>query len=132
MPKEKFKFIIPIYIHLGKKKYFLNLNQYRNWHYQVNNKLKVLFKDILYNYNPLISTQKHDNEVSINYVYYAPDKRNRDLMNVIAVVDKYFQDSLVVSGVIKDDNTSIIKKIKIKYGGVDKSNPRIEAQLKDI
>jgi len=108
------------------------LNQYRNWHYHVNNKLKVLFKEILHNYNPLMTSQNHNNEISINYVYYAPDKRNRDLMNVIAVVDKYFQDALVVANLIKDDNTSIIKKIQIKYGGVDKENPRIEAELKDL
>ena len=132
MPKEKFKFTIPIYLYLGKKKYFLNLNQYRNWHYHVNNKLKVLFKEILHNYNPLMNSQNHNDEISINYVYYAPDKRNRDLMNVIAVVDKYFQDALVVANLIKDDNTSIIKKIQIKYGGVDKENPRIEAELKDL
>ena len=39
---------LPISITYGKKKvkkYYLNLNGYRNWHYQISNKLKILFKE---------------------------------------------------------------------------------------
>ena len=39
---------------------------------------------------------------------------------------------LFCTGCTMIHNTSIIKKIQIKYGGVDKENPRIEAELKDL
>ena len=70
-------------------KFYLNLNQYRNWHYQVNNKLKRIFKDKIEPQMDFVLKGK----VKITYEYYAPDKRKRDLMNIVSVVDKYFQDA---------------------------------------
>lgn len=107
------------------KRVGLNLNQYRNWHFQVNAKLKRDFKnEIKENLKFVI-----EGAVKIEYIYYAPDRRKRDLMNVISVVDKYFQDALVERGCIEADDMGIVKEINAKYGGIDVVDPRIEATL---
>lgn len=72
---------------------------------------------------------KIEGEVKIQYDYYAPDKRKRDLMNVISVVDKFFQDALVERGCIEDDNLSIVKEVNCRYIEIDKQNPRLEATI---
>lgn len=103
----------------------MNLNQYRNWHYQTSNKLKILFKEQVKGNLDFSFLGK----IEISYVYYAPDKRKRDLMNVIAVVDKFFQDALVEEGCIVTDDTDTVIKITSIYAGVDKNNPRVEATI---
>ena len=50
-------------------------------------------------------------------------------MNVIAVVDKFFQDALVEEKCIPTDDTDTVVKITSIYAGVDRSNPRIEATI---
>jgi hypothetical protein len=121
--------ILPIFGMKAKnKRVALNLNQYRNWHYLVNSKLKREFKaDIKENLNFVIK-----GAVEIQYKYYAPDNRKRDLMNVVAVVDKYFQDALVETGCIEADDMSIVKKVTARYLGIDRKNPRIEATIKPL
>jgi hypothetical protein len=117
---------LPIWIKCGKKKRYLNLNQYRNWHYQVSNNIKKKFKEqVGGNLDFSILGQ-----VEIDYVYYAPDKRKRDLMNVIAVADKFFQDALVETGCIETDDTDTVVKITSLFGGTDKEDARIVATIK--
>jgi hypothetical protein len=41
------KLEMPLAIKLGKKKYSITLNTYRNLHYQVSNKLKKEYKEIV-------------------------------------------------------------------------------------
>jgi len=121
--------ILPIFGMKAKnKRVALNLNQYRNWHYLVNSKLKREFKaHIKENLNFVVK-----GAVEIQYKYYAPDNRKRDLMNVVAVVDKYFQDALVETGCIEADDMSIVKKVTARYLGIDRKNPRIEATIKSL
>jgi len=127
MPNEV-KITLPTYSFSGKNKHYLNLNQYRNWYYGVSNNLKK-------NYKKTISDSldfKFDGQVEIKYQYYAPDRRVRDLMNVVSVVDKFFQDAMVDKGCIIADDTSIVKKITVDYMGIDKTNSRIEATVKKV
>ena len=106
----------------------LNLNQYRNWHYRVSSNVKRNYYYAIQEYLNFEFT----GEVAIHYEYYAPDKRVRDLMNVVSVVDKFFQDSMVMCGCILADDTSIVKDITVKYMGIDRGNSRIEATVKSI
>ena len=127
MSKEV-KVSLPTFSFSGKKKIQLNLNQYRNWHHYVNSNVKR-------NYSLAIQHMLHfkfDGEVSIHYDYYAPDKRVRDLMNVVSVVDKFFQDAMVVRGCILADDTSIVKNLSASYMGVEKGNSRIEATITSV
>ena len=122
------KVILPVMLMKKNNKFYLNLNQYRNWHYQVNNKLKRIFKDQIEPQMDFVLKGK----VKIKYEYYAPDKRRRDLMNIVSVVDKYFQDALVERGCIEADDTSIVIEITGLYSGIDKENPRVEATINSI
>jgi len=116
---------LPIFLHKGRKKYHLNLNQYRNWHYLISNTLKKQFKQTIYSQLNFTFDQK----IQISYIYYAPDKRKRDLMNVIVVIDKFFQDALTEYNCIKSDDTDTVVEVKCQYGGVDRENPRVEASI---
>ena len=118
---------LPIYIQRGRKRYYLNLNRYRNWHYRLSNDLKVCFKTtIKYQLN-----FRFDQKIQIKYTYYAPDNRKRDLMNVIAVVDKFFQDAMTENHCIPSDDTDTVIAVSCTYGGIDRKNPRIEAHISE-
>ena len=127
MPKEV-KITLPTHSFSGKKKLYLNLNQYRNWHHSVSSNVK---RNYYYSIQDKLDFE-FSGEVSIHYKYYAPDKRVRDLMNVVSVVDKFFQDSMVMCGCILADDTSIVKNITAKYMGIDRGNSRIEATIKSV
>lgn len=114
---------LPLYItNRSNKRKWLTLNNYRNWHYQVSNDIKRRFKaDISRMLNFRIN-----GKVKIEYFYFAPDKRTRDLMNVISVVDKFFQDAMVEFGCIETDDLSTVVEVNSCYMGIDKANPRLD------
>jgi CRISPR/Cas system endoribonuclease Cas6 (RAMP superfamily) len=123
------KVISPLHITLSKKegakKYHLNMNNYRNWHYQVSNNLKKKYKEI-------ISWQiegKKFTVANMEYRLFYPDKRRRDKMNVIAVIDKFFMDALVESGCIEDDNDKYVGEVLIRVPEIDRDNPRCEINI---
>jgi hypothetical protein len=127
--EKDIKVLLPIRITIGKRRlrrFYLNLNQYRNWNTFVSNDIKKAFQE---NVSKRLDF-KFNSEVEVDYTYYAPDSRVRDLMNVISVVDKFFQDTMTSSGCIVSDDTKTVKKITCKYGGIDRENPRIEAVIK--
>jgi len=48
--KSVLKITMPLHIEFGKKKirkYYMNINSYRNMHYQISNKLKIEYKKIV-------------------------------------------------------------------------------------
>jgi len=53
-------------------------------------------------------------------------------MNIISVVDKYFQDVLSHAGIIKDDNWKIVKKITVLPVIVDKELPETICRIRVI
>jgi hypothetical protein len=116
---------LPIAIYKNGNRFSLNLNQYRNWHYQSSNKIKSIFSIEIEGRLDFV----FDGPVMINYNYYAPNRRKVDLMNVVSVVDKFFQDAMVNKGCIEADDISIVKRVKATYRGIDRDNPRIEATV---
>ena len=116
---------MPLYIVMGvkkKKKFYLNLNQYRNWHYQVSNNLKIAYKDMAHPYIKDLSFQK----VKLSFILYKGSKRKMDRSNVLCIHEKFFCDALVESGCMPDDNDDYIVSSKYLTGGIDKSNPRVD------
>ena len=61
--------------------------------------------------------------IEIVYQLIARNNKKFDSMNVIAIVDKYFQDVLSYVGIIKDDNWKVVKKITVLPVIVDKGLP---------
>ena len=85
------------------------MNNYRNWHYQTSNKIKHNVSDYLRQFDfPLFD------KVSITYTLVFKDKVKRDIMNFVAVADKFILDHLVTIGSLRDDNYHYVRSYKIK------------------
>lgn len=95
--------IIDDFVQVGNKKIKLNLNVYRNLHYQVNNKAKIIFKEKLLNDYPELSLIRSDS-IHVNYDIIPNNKQKFDTMNIVSIVDKFFLDALVNIGCIPDDD----------------------------
>ncbi len=54
------------------------------------------------------------------FTYYSDSKRSGDLSNKWQSIEDTFTDV----GIIEDDNWFILPDIHMKFGGVDKNNPR--------
>lgn len=124
------KLTCPVKIEMGSKKlrtYYLNLNNYRNWHYQVSNKLKVMFKGLMHSQLKDIKPVKEVH--SITYTIFFGSKRRADLMNIGTVVDKFLCDALQEYNIIPDDDKEFLHTFIFEYGGIDKGNPRVEVTI---
>lgn len=72
--------------------------------------------------------QSIDTPVHIRYLFYMATRRKVDKLNLQACAD----DLLVESGILKDDNSSIVKShdgTRVLY---DKQNPRTEIYITDF
>ena len=98
---------------VGKRKYNLSMNTYRNLHHQISSRLKRDVKAYMMQFN----IKSYTKPVRIHYTIYFKDQRKRDLMNFVAVVDKFALDALVERGVIKDDNYKYVVGYTVDYGG---------------
>ena len=92
-----YNFALPCYLYLGSKKLSLNLNWYRNAHYQTLNKTKQ-------SYAPIKVAMFRADKIRVSYTLVWNSNRRTDFMNWIAVADKYFLDWLVSMGCITDDD----------------------------
>lgn len=128
--KNVWKLNLPIRVPVSKKSYFLiNLNVYRNAHYQILNKAKQTFKEMVMNE---IKQLPFFNSISLTYVLYPQTHRKQDVANVCSVVDKFFCDALTEAGKLTDDNYDYLKNIHYCFGSVDPSNPRVEVYIQNI
>lgn len=60
----------------------------------------------------------------LRFTYYSDSKRSGDLSNKWQSIEDTFTDC----GIIEDDNWFILPDIHMKFGGVDKENPRAEIE----
>ncbi len=124
------KYICPLKITLPRKTmkdkvYYLNLNNYRNWHYIVSNQLKRRFKELI---EPQLKGYKF-NKIYITFTFFPKTHHAYDITNVCSVIDKFFCDSLVELGCIEDDSYKYINSVTYKFGKVDKEHPRCEVEI---
>lgn len=66
--------------------------------------------------------------IHIRYRYYESNKK-RDLDNVSSWCHKVAQDTLVNTGIIKNDTMTEISGFSDEFPGIDKDNPRIEVSI---
>ena len=119
------KIDLPLEVYYSKKKKFiLNLNNYRNAHYRVLSISKSLYSDNLV--PRLKDFDRFTEPVSLTYTYYARSKRRLDISNPCSIIDKFACDALVKAEILEDDSFKQIKEVVYKFGGVEKDNPRCE------
>ena len=127
---QEYKINLPINIPQSKTKNFtLNLNQYRNTHYQTLNAVKERFTKLVKDRVAILPAMA---KVSVKYTLFTGSNHLSDIMNFICIVDKFFCDSLVHYKKLPDDNYNHLISVSGTFGGIDKSNPRVEATLYDI
>ncbi len=68
--------------------------------------------------------------VYMQYTWYEPNRR-RDLDNISSFGRKVIQDSLVGAGVLKDDGWKQVTGFSYRFR-VDKENPRIEVEIREV
>lgn len=118
---------LPLRVPVSKKKFFpLNLNQYRNAHFQVLDKAKKAFaKEI----EPKLVGIPKLKKLALEYVLYPGTSQLCDTNNILSIADKFFSDSLVAQKVIDDDNYTFIADSRFLFGHIDRENPRIEVTI---
>ena len=126
--------ILPLEVFYSKKKKFiLNLNNYRNAHYRVLSIAKKTYSDDLVEMiEKWDDIPRFDNPVDLEYVYYAKSNRRVDVSNPCSIIDKFTCDALVRVGILEDDSSKQIKSITYVNGGVDKENPRCRLTIKEV
>jgi len=125
------KLILPIYYTIVKKTkanktFLVNMNWYRNAHFQVLNKVKIY-------YHQLIKEQYDGNtfnKVSVHYKIYAK-RRGTDGGNIRSIIEKFALDGLVEVGALPDDSIDYVSEDRSEYF-YDKDNPRAEVYLTDL
>lgn len=131
---EQIKFNTPYSLTLPRKtkadkKISINLNTYRNLHFQINNQCKRLYKELMREQLEGITI---DTPVEITYQVFKPSKRSLDKMNVVSIASKYFLDAVTEYGCWEDDNDDNVKTEIILPTQLDRDNPRIEITIKTI
>ena len=131
---EQIKFITPYALVLPRKKgkdkrISINLNTYRNLHFQVNNQCKKMYKELM---REQLEGRTIDTPVEITYQVFKPSKRSLDKMNVVSIASKYFLDAVTEYGCWDDDNDDNVKTEIILPTEIDRDNPRIEITIKTI
>jgi Holliday junction resolvase RusA-like endonuclease len=124
------KIIMPTYLLMWvnkKRRYALNLNTYRNLHFQVNNNLKKKYKELIREQVKEFATS---GQIEIKAIYYNWTKRKSDLENNCIVHIKYLLDALVEEHRIKTDDYDTVKRIEFIYWWYEKDNGRVEIYIK--
>lgn len=122
-----FKLTSPLRVSVSKTKDFtLNLNLYRNAHYQTLNKAKVEYKNAL---KKQIMVLPDLASAKIHYTVYPKDKRQFDVSNIVSIHQKFFEDALVELGKLPDDSIRFITESSQSFGEICRDNPRVEITI---
>jgi Holliday junction resolvase RusA-like endonuclease len=125
---------LPLAVYLPRKtkedkKIYINLNEYRNWHYIVSNQAKDIYKK---NLESQLTDVKFDGKITLIFTLFRGDKRRVDRSNILSIHEKFFCDALTFYGCIKDDNDNFIEETRYRSGQVDRENPRVEVEILKI
>ena len=113
----------------SRKKWSINLNNYRNSHFQVLNKAKKAFSDEMYSQIKLLPIME---VIEITYELFRKNERRCDIRNICTIVDKFLMDAIVKMGKLPDDDYKHDLKAVFVFGGVDPKRPRVEATIRGI
>lgn len=124
------KLDIPIKLIVGvrkKKNVFLSMNNAFKWRDVQRNNYKQAYAELI---KPQIEQlPKLKRIISITYEVHRGDRHSFDVMNTVSIIDKFFEDALVVNSIITDDNFKVVPMVIGKIGEYDKSNPRVSVTI---
>lgn len=103
-----------------------SLNDWTKWHHYHRAQEKKRWEELVY-YCALHTKPLAAETVKVEVRYYFPTKTARDLDNYCP---KFLLDGLVKAGILKDDNSSVVKELSVKIL-YDKQNPRTEVIITD-
>lgn len=109
-----------------KKRFYLNLNQYRNAHHFTLAKAKVNFHEMM---AQRVKHLPQFDTVNLIFTLYPGTEQLVDTSNVCSIVDKFFSDVLVKCKKIQDDNRKIVLSVVYRYGEIDRLNPRVDVSI---
>jgi hypothetical protein len=121
-------FIVCDEVFVNSKRVALNLNEYRNAHYQTLNKAKKIFKQMLYDDYPELFRIKASRMV-VTYCITPLTAKKFDTMNILSIVDKFFLDAVKEAGAIPDDSYDIVSygaPVVLPYVKPDKKQPALK------
>tara|TARA_R110000787_G_C13244171_1_gene428624 strand:- start:31 stop:426 length:396 start_codon:yes stop_codon:yes gene_type:complete len=126
--------ISPLFVTLPRKtvkdkRIALNMNTYRNLHHRISNDAKKAYSEALREQLEGLVIQT---PVEVTYKVFKASKRRLDKMNVISVVSKFLLDSITEYGCWEDDNDDYVKTETILPTELDRDNPRVEINIKEI
>ena len=126
------KITLPLYYEMeyktkNNKNVLINNNWYRNVHYQIANKVKHYYKElVLKQIKEPIKLDKVRIECNLFY------KSNVSDLDNYSIILKFLLDPLQEIGVLVNDNVKFVKEINWKVIEQDKLEPRVEFIIKEI
>ena len=131
MAKKTLNITLPIYYiqeykTKDDKNLLIGLNNYRNWHHVVSNKIKHWYQELVI---PLVAGFTV-NQFSVHYKIYAA-RNGTDGPNIRSVVEKFFLDGFIEAGGAPDDCITYLVSDSSEYF-IDKENPRVEILVTEI
>jgi len=119
----------PLHVMVGKKKYPINLNFYRNCHYHVTAKAKIAYKEAI---KVQVQSLPIYKKIELTYKFYPGTARLTDTDNIIAITAKFVQDALVELGRIESDNYNFISCGGYDFVSIDRDHPRVDIIIKEL
>ena len=117
----------PLYTQVSKKKkFYFNLNVYRNAPYHLLNAVKIAFKEAI---EDQLRKLPRFRTIELVFTVFPATLREFDVSNICSVVDKFFSDALVEFGKLPDDNFKHLLSVKYRYGELDRENPRVDVEI---
>ncbi|RLC69301.1 MAG: hypothetical protein DRH97_00445, partial [Chloroflexi bacterium] len=100
---------MPLFLTMPKKgklkDYHINLNYYRNWHFQESSKLKKKYTRIVIASLAGVDPFK---KVKLEFTMHRGDLKKVDRANALSIHEKFFCDALTKCGIIEDDNDCFV------------------------
>lgn len=118
---------LPTYVKKPRGKILhLNLNNVLKISFRAYHKMKELYYESVKHKLPKIQIK---GKVSLVFTLYSGDYREKDLSNMLCIIDKFMCDYLVKQKVLSNDNTLVIGNVQYRYGGVTKGHQHIDLRI---
>ncbi len=131
---KKARISMPLAVYLPRKtmppvKYIINKNNERNWNPFVCKKVKAAYAEEM---APKIKDLRFILPVKLTFTLWKATLRKTDRTNVLSQHEKFACDALVEYGCLVDDNDDFIHSSHYYTGGIDRENPRVDIEIKEV